>query len=938
MKNSISLAGITLLLAVSSLSAAMHFVSLESTNPTPPYTDWATAATNIQDAVNVAATNDVVVVTNGVYPGGVAVTNPLALQSVNGPQVTAIDGHGATRCAFLTDGASLTGFTLTNGYAGSWRSGGGGGICCPTSAFLTNCVIVGNSAMWGGGAGGGTLYNCILADNFAVTGATPVGGGGGLGGGAYGSTLYNCTLAGNSASYRGGGAASSALYNCAVARNSATYGGGVASCSLLNCTLTGNAAPAYYGGPSDGGGAYASTLYNCIAYFNTASFADANYDGSCTLNYCCTTPLPTNGVWNISVDPQLASASHLSADSPCRGAGNAAYGFGTDIDGEAWGNPPSMGCDEYHAGAVTGPLTVGVAANYTKVTVGYPVILTASIEGRTTDSVWDFGDGDVAINEPYIAHSWTQPGDYLVALWAFNESHEGGVSASLTIHVMAGLEYVATTSTNPQPPYLSWSTAARNIPDALNAWYPGASVLVSNGVYAGGLAITNPLAVLSVNGPQFTVIDGGGTNQCVSLSDGASLTGFTVTNGYSDVWGGGVSCTSTNVFLTNCMIVGNYDYGAGGGAYGGTLYNCTLTGNSACNCSGGADSSTLYNCTLTGNSAYGGNGYGGGAGGCTLYNCTLTGNSAYGDGDGNGDGNGYGGGAENSTLYNCTLTGNSSSFGGGAYGGAVYNCTLTGNSALNSGGGAASSTLYNCTLTGNLAGSGGGVGKYPPGFPNTCYNCIVYFNTASDGANYDSNSTLNYCCTAPLPTGGGNISVPPQFVDYAHGNLRLQPSSPCMNAGNNAYVTTATDLDGRTRIVGGRVDIGAYEFQPGAPGAFIAWLQQYGVPTDGSIDHADLDGTGFTVYQDWIAGLNPTNPLSVLRMVSVVPQGTNVAVTWQSVAGINYFLECSTNLSGSPCFWCVATNLPGQPNLTTFVHTNAGGPGPRFYRVGVAPP
>jgi hypothetical protein len=71
-------ASAALQIAAANALATTHYVDVNNINPTPPYTNWATPATIIQDAVDTTDPGDEVVVTNGVYAmGGQEPTRPI---------------------------------------------------------------------------------------------------------------------------------------------------------------------------------------------------------------------------------------------------------------------------------------------------------------------------------------------------------------------------------------------------------------------------------------------------------------------------------------------------------------------------------------------------------------------------------------------------------------------------------------------------------------------------------------------------------------------------------------------------------------------------------------------------------------------------------------------------------------------------------------------
>lgn len=306
---------------------ANRYVSLGNPQATAPYTNWATAAADIQPAIDVSLEDDTVWVSNGLYaagsvegPGGVlhriAITNAIVVRSVNGPGTTFIQGESGMRGAYVGANAVLAGFTITNGLAA-------GGIgCADQSALVSNCVIAGNSSSVGGGMLEGTLRNSVLANNAADSGGGAfharlidcelTGNSAELGGGAYDCEIDRCIITGNAASESGGGTYAGIVNNSVLNSNTAAQGGGAFGSTLNHCTLFQNSASA------EGGGVYGGELLNCILSDNDDNMA------SSTLSYCCV-PQLVPGPGNIDADPLFADPAggnfRLATNSPCINAG-----------------------------------------------------------------------------------------------------------------------------------------------------------------------------------------------------------------------------------------------------------------------------------------------------------------------------------------------------------------------------------------------------------------------------------------------------------------------------------------------------------------------------------------------------------------------------------------------------------------------------------------
>ena len=394
-----------------------HYVSLAG-SAVYPYTNWDTAANAIQAAVDAAEAGEWVVVADGVYETGVRTAGPdkllnrlvvdkaVRVQSLNGPAATFIvgqadagaNGPNAVRCAHLSGGAWLVGFTLTNGHTRT--SGGapdqcGGGAWVAGGALLSNCVVSGNAAAQ---QGGGLYLGAATASRCEVCGNTADQGGGLF---VASTALVNLSTIRNNHSFRGGGVClteDGTVAQCLVSNNVATEGGGIYASSgvCVESVLAGNAAQRGGGACCAGGGA----LHRCRLTGNMATGLVEETGGGGV--YC----QQGGRVENCFLDGNVATrgggiyfllpggeAKHrtIAANHADRGGGVYAAGGGSNLNSIVYANTAASGDPDYGgSGAdfercclgsnpggsnlVADPLFANAASGNYRLTLGSPCI------------------------------------------------------------------------------------------------------------------------------------------------------------------------------------------------------------------------------------------------------------------------------------------------------------------------------------------------------------------------------------------------------------------------------------------------------------------------------------------------------------------------------------------------------------------------------------
>ena len=295
------------------------------------------------------------------------------------------------------------------------------------------------------------------------------------------------------------------------------------------------------------------------------------------------------------------------------------------------------------------------------------------------------------------------------------------------------------------------------IQEAIDDADPDQTIIVCPGTYYENIVLEDKEITLRSCDPEdpaivaATVLDGQELDSVVKIlnSDGATLRGFTIRNGYSTEYyvGGGITVyTCANITITDNHITDNTaDYYGGGISleYGEniTITDNHITGNTASEYGGGMDLDNSTNITVTNNTITGNTAGECGGGGIDVYTCT------------------------NTTITNNTISDNTAYEGGGIY---VYDCNDT--------------TIQDNAITDNTAEYlGGGIEVY-----YYCDNTTIQDNTISGntaeylggGIYVDSYSNLLPDTARPTGWGTGRENLP---IDNA------EPPEPIEGPAGNTF-------------------------------------------------------------------------------------------------------------------------------------------------------
>jgi hypothetical protein len=138
--------------------------------------------------------------------------------------------------------------------------------------------------------------------------------------------------------------------------------------------------------------------------------------------------------------------------------------------------------------------------------------------------------------------------------------------------------------------------------------------------------------------------------------------------------------------------------------------------------------------------------------------------------------------------------------------------------------------ITNCTVVTNTSSSINGSqsgGLYGVNLSPVITNCIFWNNSGLSISGSSLVATVTYSTIQGGFAGTGNLTSFPDFVNITSGDLRLNVTSPCIDAGRNTssagFGSVTVDLMGTARgfdgnpsrnVDGSDYDMGAYEFTP----------------------------------------------------------------------------------------------------------------------------